>query len=125
MSVQHDTVALAVDDLVRGVAGVEDLYSARPLLARAARRLVVENEPLTLVQNRGAVLEVTVSIAVAVDGDAAADIAARAAQAAHDAVVEAVLPEAADARVRVRVSRVLTNDPTLPMTDATSTTHGP
>ena len=125
MSVQHDDVAQAVDDVVRGVAGVEDLYSARPLLERAARRLVVEDEPLTLVQRRGAALEVTVSIAVAVDGDAAADIAARVARAAHDAVADAVLPEVADARVRVRVSRVLTNAPTLSPTDATSTTHGP
>ena len=123
MSAQPEVVAQAVDDVVRTVAGVEDLYSARPLLARAARRLVAEDEPLTLVQSRGGVLEVTVSIAVAVDGDAAADIAAAAAEAAHNAVAGAFLPEAADARVRVRVSRVITNDPMPPVTDATSTTH--
>lgn len=108
MSEDLDEIARAVDSAVRGVDGVEDVYSARPLVARAARRLVDDgDEPLALVRRQRETLEVTVSVAIAADRIAAAAVATAVGEAVH-AVVGTFGGSAGVApHVRVRVSRVL------------------
>ncbi len=108
MSEDLDEIARAVDRAVRGVDGVEDVYSARPLVARAARRIVDDgDEPLALVRRQRDALEVTVSVAVAGDPVGAAAVAARVGEIAHDVVESLDASGAVAPRVRVRVSRVL------------------
>lgn len=109
MSEDLDEIARAVDRAVRGVDGVKDVYSARPLVARAARRLVDDSdEPLAFVRRHKDALEVTVSVAVEADRTVAASVAATVGEAVH-AVVDPVDASApVPPRVRVRVSRVLT-----------------
>lgn len=107
MSQSLDEIAYAVDAAARGVVGVEDVYSARPLLARAARRLIEDEEPLALVQRRGDALEITVSVAVAADSAAASAVATAVAEAVHAVVDPLDASDSPHARVRVRVSRVL------------------
>ncbi|CDJ99686.1 putative Lignostilbene-alpha,beta-dioxygenase [Microbacterium sp. C448] len=107
MSESLDEIAYAVDSAARGVAGLEDVYSARPLLARAARRLIEDDEPLALVQRQGESLEITVSVAVAADGVAASAVATAVAEAVHAVVDPLAASGSPQARVRVRVSRVL------------------
>ena len=107
MSQDLDEIAWAADRSARGVDGVEDVYSARPLLSRAARRLVDEtDEPLSLVRRQGDALEVTVSVAIAADRVAAATVAAAVAEAVHAVVDPTGAPGSPSPRVRVRVSRV-------------------
>jgi hypothetical protein len=103
MSEQLDAVARRIDDAVRGVPGVVDVYSARPLVARAVRRLVDDDAPLALVQEKSGEMQVTVSVAL----EAARTRAG--ASEVTDAVVAAVRVAASDgqAAVKVRVSRVL------------------
>jgi hypothetical protein len=108
MSPDLDEIARAADRSARGVDGVEDVYSARPLLSRAARRLVDDtDEPLSLVRRQGEALEVTVSVAIAADRVAAVTVAAAVAEAVHTAVDPIGAPDSPSPRVRVRVSRVL------------------
>lgn len=108
MSDDLDEIARSVDRAARAVDGVEDVYSARPLVARAARRLVDDtDEPLALVRRHRDVLEVTVSVAVAADRVSAAGVAAAVGEAVHAVVDSANGSAGAAPRVRVRVSRVL------------------
>ena len=108
MSEDLDGIAREVDRAARAVVGVEDVYSARPLVARAARRLVDDgDEPLALVRRQGDALEVTVSVAIAADRVAAAEVAALVAEAVHAVGASAEASESLPPRVRVRVSRVL------------------
>lgn len=108
MSEDLDEIARAVDRAVRGVDGVEDVYSARPLVARAARRLVDDgDEPLALVRRQRDALEVTVSVALAADPVGAAEVAARVGETVHGVVESLDAVGVVAPRVRVRVSRVL------------------
>lgn len=108
MSENLDEIAREVDRSAREVDGVEDVYSARPLLSRAARRLVDDStEPLALVRRTDDVLEVTVSVAIAADRVAASSVAAAVGEAVHAVVDPIGASDSHLPRVRVRVSRVL------------------
>lgn len=101
----HDLTALAarLDDVVRGVPGVSTLYSATPAIVSSVRQIASGGAAASLVQVRevDGVVQIVASIGVGSDAQGpatAADVSA---------AVLGELPPGTDARVHVRISRVL------------------
>ena len=93
-----DDLARRIDVLLRADNRVAQLYSARPLLSRAARAVTTAEVPLALVEVGEST---TITVSVGVSKEAGARVAAQLAELIR------ALPGAGHADVRVRVSRIL------------------
>lgn len=103
MSLDLAALAVRLDDVVRAVPGISILYSATPAIVTSVRQIASGGAPTSLVAVRevDGALQIVASIGVGSDAQGpatAADVSA---------AVLGELPAGTDAKVHVRISRVL------------------
>ena len=101
----NDLAALAghLDDVVRAVPGVSALYSATPAIVSSVRQIASGGTAIGLVQVRAADegLQILASIGVL------PDVQGPATAAEVSSAILAAVPSGMDAKVHVRISRIL------------------